>query len=97
MTEPPSPFLLHPFDLPSMTPTATATAPSASAASITMAVVVTGSVSDFTTAVRLELCSAVASEAGVEVSAVRLDVSSTWRPWRGCASCAGSCRAAQSR
>ena len=44
-----------------------------------MAVVVTGSVSVFTTAVRLELRSAVASAAGVDVSAVRLDVAALAR------------------
>jgi large-conductance mechanosensitive channel len=44
-----------------------------------MAVVVTGSESDFTQTVRLELRSAVAREAGVEVSAVRLDVAAVAR------------------
>ena len=44
-----------------------------------MAVVVTGSVSDFDPTVRLELRSAVASEAGVDVNAVRLDVAAVAR------------------
>jgi len=44
-----------------------------------MAVVVTGSESVFTPTIRLELRSAVAREAGVEVSAVRLDVAAVAR------------------
>jgi hypothetical protein len=44
-----------------------------------MAVVVTGSESDFTSTVRLDLRSAVASEASVDVSAVRLDVAAVAR------------------
>jgi hypothetical protein len=53
--------------------------PSASAAFVTMAVVVTGSESDFTPTVRLDLRSAVASEARVDVSAVRLVVAAVAR------------------